>query len=90
MDEALKDLKDRQASLAPKSGDSPSLEMNDACVVNMVGFLAKEDGSKGEPLPNAASGDQVDIIMETGKYMAGLVEGLVGEKERTLATRVTM
>jgi len=80
MDEALKDLKDRQASLAPKSGDSPSLEMNDACVVNMVGFLAKEDGSKGEPLPNAASGDQVDIIMETGKYMAGLVEGLVGAK----------
>ncbi|GMI04300.1 hypothetical protein TrVE_jg1530 [Triparma verrucosa] len=78
MDEAIKDLKDRQAKLAPKDGDSPTLEMGDACVVNMVGFLADADGKKGEPLPNAASGDQVDVVMETGKYMSGLVEGLVG------------
>lgn len=31
-------------------------------------------------MPNAASGDQVDVVMETGKYMEGLVEGLVGAK----------
>ena len=28
----------------------------------------------------AASGDQVDVVMETGKYMEGLVEGIVGAK----------
>ena len=54
--------------------------MGDACVVNMVGYMADESGGKGEPLPNAASGDQVDVVMETGKYMEGLVEGIVGAK----------
>eukprot|EP00518_Triparma_eleuthera_P004897 CAMPEP_0182454796 /NCGR_PEP_ID=MMETSP1319-20130603/1263_1 /TAXON_ID=172717 /ORGANISM="Bolidomonas pacifica, Strain RCC208" /LENGTH=554 /DNA_ID=CAMNT_0024652819 /DNA_START=22 /DNA_END=1686 /DNA_ORIENTATION=+ len=78
MDQALVDLRARQAQLAPKEGDAPALEMGDACVVNMVGYMATDAGAKGEPLPNAASGDQVDVVMETGKYMEGLVEGLVG------------
>ncbi|GMH49654.1 hypothetical protein TrRE_jg3675 [Triparma retinervis] len=79
-EQALKDLKDRQAKLAPKGDASAVLEMGDACVVNMVGYMADESGGKGEPLPNAASGDQVDVVMETGKYMEGLVEGIVGAK----------
>ena len=35
---------------------------------------------KGEPLPNAASGDRVEVILGPGRYMTGLVEGLVGAK----------
>jgi len=52
--------------------------MGDACVVDMVGYLEKEGGGKGEPLPSAASGDKVDVVMEVGRYMAGLVKGLMG------------
>mmetsp|Transcript_18462 Transcript_18462/g.38456 ORF Transcript_18462/g.38456 Transcript_18462/m.38456 type:complete len:547 (+) Transcript_18462:28-1668(+) len=80
MDQAVKDLKDRQAKLSPKGDANAVLEMGDACVVNMVGYMADADGNKGEPLPNAASGDQVDVVMETGKYMEGLVEGIIGAK----------
>lgn len=58
MDQALKDLKDRQAKLAPKGDANAALEMGDACVVNMVGYMADESGGKGEPLPNAGEEEQ--------------------------------
>jgi len=90
LDAAIRDLKERYAvlTLAPLEKE---LEMGDACVVNMVGYMAAKDGvSKGEPLPNAASGDNVDIILGKGRYMDGLVEGLVGAKvgdTRTVSVR---
>jgi trigger factor len=90
LDMAIRDLKERYAelTLAPLEKE---LEMGDACVVNMVGYMAAADGiSKGEPLPNAASGENVDIILGSGRYMDGLVEGLVGAKvgdTRTVSVR---
>lgn len=80
MDKALSDLRERYASLDKIEDDSHALSMGDACVVNMDGFMANADGSKGDPLPNAASGDRVDVILGDGRYMEGLVEGLVGAK----------
>jgi len=80
MDKALSDLKERYASLDKIEDPDHALAMGDACVVTMEGFFANEDGSKGEPLPNAASGDRVDVILGEGRYMEGLVEGLVGAK----------
>ena len=77
---ALSDLKDKYATLSDME-EGKALEMGDACVVNMVGYMAQEDGkTKGEPLPNAASGDSVEVILGEGRYMEGLVEGLIGAK----------
>jgi trigger factor len=78
-DAALKDLMDRHAVLSPMEEDK-SMAWGDACSVNMEGFMANDDGSKGEPLPNAASGENVEVILTTGRYMEGLAEGLVGAK----------
>lgn len=80
LDKALSDLKERYASLEKIEDENHALAMGDACVVNMEGFMANEDGAKGDPLPNAASGDRVDVILGEGRYMEGLVEGLVGAK----------
>lgn len=80
MDKALSDLKERYATLEKIDDSNHHLQMGDACVVNMEGYLANEDDSKGEPLPNAASGDRVDVILGEGRYMEGLVEGLLGAK----------
>lgn len=80
MDQALLDLRDRYAVLEKIDDPTKTLEMGDACVVNMEGYMATEDGEKGEPLPNAASGDNVEVILGKGRYMEGLVEGLVGAK----------
>lgn len=75
-EKALQDLKERYVTLKPK--EDAALEMEDACVVNMVGYMALPDGTKGDPLPNSASGDNVEVVLQNGKYMEGLVEGLVG------------
>ena len=56
------------------------LRMGDACRINMKGYMANSEGRKGEVLPNAASGDNVEVVLEKGRYMTGLVEGLLGSK----------
>jgi trigger factor len=77
---ALNDLKERYATLAPIEDANHELRMGDACVVNMEGWMADNAGGKGEKLPDAASGDRVEVILGNGRYMTGLVEGLVGAK----------
>jgi trigger factor len=77
-DAAIRDLTERYAKLEPYEDESRPLAMGDACTVNMVGYMANADGSKGMPLPDAASGDNVEVILGGGRYMAGLVEGLEG------------
>ena len=89
MDKALSDLRERYATLDKIEDPNHALTMGDACVVNMDGFMANPDGSKGDPLPNAASGDRVDVILGEGRYMEGLVEGLLGAKvDDTVQVRV--
>lgn len=80
LDQALRDLKERYVSLEPITDGSYALQMGDACTVNMEGFMANDDGTKGVALPNAASGDRVEVVLGRGLYMEGLVEGLVGAK----------
>lgn len=77
---ALNDLAERYAKLEPFEDVSRALQIGDACKVNMVGYMATPSGEKGEPLPDAASGDDVEVILGGGRYMAGLVEGLEGGK----------
>lgn len=80
---ALNDLRERYATTTPLEDQGQPLQMGDACMVNMEGWMAVEEGgevTKGEPLPNVATGDNVEIILGPGRYMDGLVEGLVGAK----------
>jgi len=77
-EQAMKDLAERYAVTAP-APEGKVLAMGDSCIVDMKGFMAAEDGtSKAEPLPDAASGDDVEIVLGDGRYMEGLVDGLVG------------
>lgn len=41
-------------------------------IANMMPFRENEDGSKGEQLPQIASGEGVDIILESGRCAEGL------------------
>ena len=80
LDTALRDLKERYVTLEPVTDSDYALQMGDSCFVNMDGYMATPDGEKGDPLPNAASGDRVEVVLGSGRYMEGLVEGLVGAK----------
>lgn len=79
LEAALNDLKERFAKLEPITDENHVLVMGNACKVNMQGYMA-ENGEKGEALPNAASGDNVEVILGQGRYMEGLVEGVLGSK----------
>ena len=79
-DAAMRDLLERYVKLEQYDDASHALTTGDACKVNMVGYMATADGEKGEPLPNAASGDDVEVVLGEGRYMEGLVEGLEGGK----------
>lgn len=79
-DKAMNDLKEKYATLEPIEDKNHELQMGDACVVNMEGYMATDSGEKGDKLPDAASGDRVEVIMGEGRYMTGLVEGLLGAK----------
>jgi trigger factor len=53
-------------------------KMGDVVVGSMNGFEKNSDGSPGASLPNIASGDSVEIFLEKGRFMDGMIEGLVG------------
>ena len=80
LDKAVSDLRERYATTQPVEDSEYALRMGDACNVNMNGFMATDSGEKGEPLPNAASGDNIEVVLGTGLYIEGLVEGIVGAK----------
>mmetsp|Transcript_23892 Transcript_23892/g.50824 ORF Transcript_23892/g.50824 Transcript_23892/m.50824 type:complete len:625 (+) Transcript_23892:149-2023(+) len=90
MDKALLDLKERYAKLETIEDQEYELKMGDSCRINMEGYMANAEGGKGEKLPDAASGDDVEVILGEGRYMTGLVEGLLGAKvSETKAVTVT-
>lgn len=80
MDKALLDLKERYAELETIEDKEYELKMGDACRINMEGYMSNGLGGKGEKLPDAASGDNVEVVLGEGRYMTGLVEGLLGAK----------
>jgi len=68
----------KQHAASVDMGASTGAAPGNALKVNMNGYLATPDGAKGEALPAVAGGDGIEIPMEEGKFMPGLVEGLVG------------
>mmetsp|Transcript_142104 Transcript_142104/g.250603 ORF Transcript_142104/g.250603 Transcript_142104/m.250603 type:complete len:572 (-) Transcript_142104:113-1828(-) len=79
-DKALLELKKRYCYKTPLPKGTAS-EMGNEVKINMNGFYKNPDGSKGAPLPAIAGGDGIDLPLEPGQFMPGLVEGVVGIKE---------
>ena len=61
--------------------DSYVSAVGDVVNVDMKGFERNSDGSKGAALPSVASGNNIEVMLEAGKFMAGFVEGLTGSKK---------
>ena len=74
-DAALRKLRDQHVDLIEKGA---AAAMGDQLEANMNGYFATADGGKREPLPQVAGGESLQIEMKEGKFMHGLVEGLVG------------
>jgi Bacterial trigger factor protein (TF) len=48
-------------------------QLGDVIVANMRGFEKNADGSKGPSLPAIAGGDNVEIVLEAGKFTEGII-----------------
>ena len=79
-DKAMYKLRHQHAELVSVGPGVPAVEGNEV-LVDMTGFLANPDGTLGAPLPAVAGGENVNVPLAPGKFMPGLVEGLVGAKE---------
>lgn len=79
-DKSLLKLRNQFATLVPQGPGVPAVEGNEV-LVDMNGFLANPDGSCGEALPAVAGGENVQVPLQPGKFMPGLIEGLVGACE---------
>ncbi|CAM9813825.1 unnamed protein product [Scytosiphon promiscuus] len=76
---AWKSLQERNVVLEDTEEDYAA-KLGDSVIANMTPFRENKDGSKGDKLPEIASGDGVDIVLESGRYMPGLAEGMEGVK----------
>ena len=76
-DAALRKLRKQHCDIIEQEA-GVECEEGDQLVVNMNGYLAAPDGSKGEALPAVAGGEGITVPLEPGKFMPGLVEGLLG------------
>ncbi len=76
-EQVKKSIQERYKILTP-TPMGYSANIGDVVTINMKGYEKKSDGSKGSPLPAIASGDNVDVVLEKGKFMEGFVEGLTG------------
>eukprot|EP00752_Nemacystus_decipiens_P008079 g7221.t1 len=76
---AWKSLQERNVA-TEDTEEGYAAKLGDSVIANMTPFRELEDGTKGEMLPQIASGEGVDIILEPGRYMPGLAEGMEGVK----------
>ncbi|KAJ1496255.1 hypothetical protein T484DRAFT_1760161, partial [Baffinella frigidus] len=70
------------AVYSTKLPDDPELQTRTGaiCVVDLVGYKKNADGTKGDKLPDLAIGENVEVVMESGKFFEGFVESIVGLK----------
>jgi trigger factor len=80
VDAALKSLRQRKAVLQDVEDENITAALGQSLLVNMRAFEKNEDGSQGEELSGIAAGDEVELIMEEGRFLPGVVDGLVGAK----------
>ncbi|KAG8461184.1 hypothetical protein KFE25_002373 [Diacronema lutheri] len=77
-DSTLASLQQRQARLESLPAEHVAVE-GDTVLVDMTGYEQLPDGSKGGEL-NVASGTELTVELFPGRFMPGLVEGLLGVK----------
>ncbi len=55
-------------------------QVNDSAIVNMQAFQMLSDGTRGPEMKNIAAGEGVEVVLEEGRFLPGVVENVVGKK----------
>lgn len=79
MQTALDTLRKKRVRLV----DTPAgyvAQVNDSAIVNMVAYQMLSDGTRGPEMKNIAAGEGVEVVLEEGRFLPGVVENVVGKK----------
>ena len=76
-DQALEALRERYCDIEDAPADHVAKE-GDVAMVDIDGYLRDEDGNRAGELPiqGAVGGDDLELILEPGKFLPGVVEAL--------------
>lgn len=76
--QALESLRKKRVRLVDTA---PGYEgkLGDSAIVNMQAFQMLSDGTRGPEMRNIAAGEGVEVVLEEGRFLPGVVEGLVGK-----------
>ena len=55
-------------------------QVNDSAIVNMVAYQMLSDGTRGPEMKNIAAGEGVEVVLEEGRFLPGVMENVVGKK----------
>ena len=86
-DKAMEALRERYCDLAD-AGPGYEAKAGDVVVVDVEGYCRNEDGSKGGPLPltTPVGGEDLELVLEEGKFLPGVVEALIGKEAGAAVT----
>lgn len=86
-DKALEALRERYCDIEDAPADHVARE-GDVAVVDIDGYLRDEEGKRAGDLPiqGAVGGDDLELVLEPGKFLPGVVEAIVGKKAGTMVT----
>mmetsp|Transcript_31404 Transcript_31404/g.100902 ORF Transcript_31404/g.100902 Transcript_31404/m.100902 type:complete len:536 (-) Transcript_31404:564-2171(-) len=79
--DAMTALRERYARI---EGVDRVAALGDSCLVDVAAFERRETNEKGNPLEVSVGGESLEIILEDGKFLPGVVEALVGQKAGTV------
>jgi len=79
--QALDALRKKRVRLVePAEGANYAAKLEDSAIVNMKAYQMLSDGTRGPEMRNIAAGEGVEVILEEGRFLPGVVEGLIGKK----------
>mmetsp|Transcript_16593 Transcript_16593/g.49546 ORF Transcript_16593/g.49546 Transcript_16593/m.49546 type:complete len:516 (+) Transcript_16593:120-1667(+) len=80
-DKAMEALRERYCDINPTAADYAAAE-GDVAVVDMDGYLRDEAGGRAGALPlqGAVGGGDLELVLEPGKFLPGVVEAIIGAK----------
>lgn len=78
-DKAMEALRERYCD-TEDAGPGHAARAGDVAIVDLEGYLRGENGENEGPLPINApvGGDDLELVLEAGKFLPGVVEALIG------------
>jgi FKBP-type peptidyl-prolyl cis-trans isomerase (trigger factor) len=74
------DMLEKHRNFIPVANQEKRLALDDGAMITFEGYTIDANGEKGQKIPQINQGQMSRILMQKGRLMQGLLEGLLGAK----------